>query len=361
MPATTSSLQEFEMFAIVGGYTTPDRDGRGDGINVFDVDPVSGRWSHLQHIGGLENPSLFTLNRNATRLYSVHGGRTLLSAFAIDPRSGHLTLLNQIDCQGTNPVDTALDPTERFLVIANYGNGAVAVAPLGTDGSLLPVTQSIVLVGTPGPDPKEQTSSHPHAVIFDPTGEFVIVPDKGFDCTFTFRFRDGRLEPTEQGFIRATAGAAPRHAQFHPSLPVLYINNELDSTVSVFDWTNGHATERQVVSTLAPTFTGANTTAEIATAPDGRFLYVSNRGQDNIIQFHAALDTGLLTPAGHFPTGGKRPRFFTLGPKGRHLYVANQDSDDIVVFHIDHSSGSLIPTGVRVGVGSPSAISFTGS
>jgi 6-phosphogluconolactonase len=349
------------MFAYVGGYTTPDRDGRGNGINVFDVDPVNGRWTHIQNVGGLENPSLFTVNRSATRLYSVHGGRTLLSAFAIDRESGRLTLLNQIDCGGRNPVDTALDPTERFLIVANYGNGAVAVVPVAEDGSLLPVTQSVQLPGTPGPDPKEQTSSHPHAVIFDPTGTFVIVPDKGFDCTFLFRFKDGTLEPTEQAVVPSAPGAAPRHTHFHPALPVLYVNNELDSTVSVFGFADGRATERQVVSTRAPGPVQPNTTAEIVVSPDGRFLYVSNRGQDNIAQFLIAGDSGLLTPAGHFPTDGKKPRFFTIDPSARHLYAANQDSDEITAFHVDHASGSLILTGVRISVGSPSAISFAGS
>jgi 6-phosphogluconolactonase len=349
------------MFAYVGGYTTPDRDGRGNGINVFDVDPVNGRWTHVQNVGGLENPSLFTVNRSATRLYSVHGGRTLLSAFAIDRESGRLTLLNQIDCGGRNPVDTALDPTERFLIVANYGNGAVAVVPVAEDGSLLPVTQSVQLPGTPGPDPKEQTSSHPHAVIFDPTGTFVIVPDKGFDCTFLFRFKDGTLEPTEQAVVPSAPGAAPRHTHFHPALPVLYVNNELDSTVSVFGFADGRATERQVVSTRAPGPVQPNTTAEIVVSPDGRFLYVSNRGQDNIAQFLIAGDSGLLTPAGHFPTDGKKPRFFTIDPSARHLYAANQDSDEITAFHVDHASGSLILTGVRISVGSPSAISFAGS
>ena len=185
------------MFAYVGGYTTPDRDGRGNGINVYRIDPVSGSWTHIQNVDGLENPSLFTLNRAGTRLYSVHGGRTQISAFAIDRSSGMLTLLNQVDCQGSNPVDSAFDPTEQFLVVANYGSGSVAVMPVDDDGRLLPVTQLVTLEGTPGPDPKQQASSHPHAVIFDPTGQFVIVPDKGFDRTFFFRFLDGTLRPTE--------------------------------------------------------------------------------------------------------------------------------------------------------------------
>jgi 6-phosphogluconolactonase len=346
------------MFAYVGGYTTPDRNGRGNGINVYRVDPVSGGWTHLQTVGGLENPALFTLTRDSTRLYSVHGGRTLMSAFAVDRRTGTLTLLNQVDCQGNNPVDSALDPTKRFLVIANYGSGAVAVMPIGENGDLQPVSQSIQLQGTPGPNPKEQASSHPHAVIFDPTGRYLVVPDKGFDRTFFFRFQDGRLTPTAQGFVDSAPAAAPRHTVFHPTLPVLYVNNELDSTVTVFDWAGERATERQVISTLPGGHAERNTTAEIAVSPCGRFLYVSNRGQDSIARFVVSSGTGLLSYADTVPTGGKRPRFFTLGPDARHLYAANQDSDDITVFHVDQDAGSLIPTGVRIEVGSPSAISF---
>jgi 6-phosphogluconolactonase len=346
------------MFAYVGGYTTPDRNGRGDGINVYRVDPVNGAWSHIQNVGGLENPALFTLTRDSTRLYSVHGGRTLMSAFAVDKATGKLTLLNQVDCQGNNPVDSALDPAERFLVIANYGSGAVAVMPVADDGRLLPVSQSVQLEGTPGPNPKEQASSHPHAVIFDPTGQFVIVPDKGFDRTFLFRFQNGRLIPTEQGFVQSAPGAAPRHTTFHPNLPVLYVNNELDSTVTVFGWNAGRATERQVISTLAAGHTGHNTTAEIVASPCGRYLYVSNRGQDSIVRFVIAPDSGRLTYAATVSTGGVRPRFFTLGPDAKQLYAANQDSDDITVFDIGLDSGDLTPTGVRVSAGSPSAISF---
>ena len=218
------------MFAYIGGYTTPDRDGRGNGINVYNVQP-GGAWTRIQTVGNLENPSLFTLNAAQTRLYTVHGGRSLVSAFTIDAVTGHLTLLNQVDPGGGNPVDLALDPTERFLVVANYGAGTVAVLPLGEDGELNPPSQLVTLEGRPGPNPKEQSSSHPHGVIFDPGGQFVIVPDKGFDKTFIFRFEDGRLSPTEQAAVVARPGAAPRHCAFHPKLPVLYVNNELDSTV----------------------------------------------------------------------------------------------------------------------------------
>lgn len=348
------------MFAYVGGYTTPDRDGRGNGINVYRMDPASGAWTHIQHIGGLENPSLFTLNRDSTRLYSVHGGRELISAFSVDRATGHLTLINQQNCLGNNPVDAALDPTERHLVIANYTTGTVAVMPLAEDGSLQPVSQVHVLMGTPGPDPVQQPSSHPHAVIFDPSGRFVIVPDKGFDCTFIFRFENAGITPTDQGSVPSRAGAAPRHTVFHPTLPILYVNNELDSTVTAFLWNRdtGHATESQTVTTLPDGHAGRNTTAEIATSADGRFLYVSNRGQDSVVLYAIDPVTGHLSYRGHTPTGGVRPRFFAIDPDGQHLYAANQDSDDITAFRIDPATGSVTPTGLVIKVGSPSAISF---
>ena len=346
------------MFAYVGCYTTPDRDGRGDGIRVYRVNNMGDPWTEVQRVGGLENPSLFTLRRDQSVLYSVHGGRNLLSAFSVDRASGRLTLLNQIDCQGNNPVDCALDPSERFLVVGNYGTGTVAVMPLEADGRLAQVSQLVTLTGTPGPDPVQQSSSHPHAVIFDPSGEYVIVPDKGFDKTFLFRFSAGRVEPTEQASIASKPGAAPRHTTFHPSLPILYVNNELDSTVTVFEWNAGHATEAQVISTIPGGHEGRNTTAEITASPCGRFLYVSNRGQDSVVLFRVTPGTGRLTYAGNTPTGGRRPRFFTLDLTGQRLYAANQDSDDITGFRIDTATGIPRPMGVVARTGSPSAISF---
>ena len=348
------------MFAYIGGYTTPDRDGRGNGINVYRIDGESGEWTHLQNIGGLENPSLVTLNRAGTRLWSVHGGRNLISAFSVDRTTGHLTLLNQQNCGGTNPVDTALDATERHLVVANYGTGSVAVMPIGEDGTVLPVSQSFTLEGTPGPDPVHQSQSHPHASIFDPSGRFIVIPDKGFDRTFFFSFDNGRIAPTAQGSIASKTGAAPRHTIFHQTLPVLYVNNELDSTVSVFHWNSntGHATEVQVTTTIPGGHAGRNTTAEIAVSHCGRFLYVSNRGRDEIVLYDIDQRTGHLDFVESCPTGGKRPRFFTLDIAGERIFVANQDSDDITVFRIDSDTGRLAPTGNRIEVGSPSAISL---
>jgi len=349
------------MFAYVGGYTTADRDGRGDGIHVYRIAGPGAAWTGIQHVDGLANPSLFTPRQDGRVLFSVHGGRDHVSAFGIAAETGRLTLLSQMPCGGNNPVDAALPPGARHLVVANYGSGSVAVMPLEPDGRLLPVHQLFQLPGNPGPDPVQQAASHPHAAIFDPSGRYVIVPDKGFDCTFVFCFdaEAGRIELTAQGPVPSRPGAAPRHCVFHPSLPILYVNNELDSTVTVYRWASdsGALAEAQAVSTLPPGHSGKNTTAEIAVAPDGRFLYVSNRGRDDIALFSIAAD-GLLCPLGNTPTGGSKPRFFTLDPAGDFLFAANQDSDDITGFRIDKATGQIAPTGQRISVGSPSAITL---
>ncbi|MBO0711403.1 MAG: lactonase family protein [Acetobacteraceae bacterium] len=346
------------MFAYVGGYTTADRNGRGDGIRVYRTGDPGREWDEVQHLGHLENPSLFTLRRDGSVLYSVHGARTLVSAFRRNPANGTLSLINQRPCGGANPVDLALDPTERFLVVANYASGTVAVLPLGADGAIEDVSAVHELTGRPGPDPEQQSSSHPHAVIFDPTGRFVIVPDKGYDAVFVFRFEAGRLALTHS--VASLAGAAPRHCAFHPSLPLLYVNNELDSTVCLYRWDAGRIAPTQFVRTLAGGNALRNTTAEIAVAPDGRFVYVSNRGADSIAIFAAASGSGRLRYVGSERTCGKTPRFFTLDPGGTTLFVANQDSDTIVSFGRDREQGTLTQEGVVARCGSPSAISLVG-
>lgn len=344
------------MRAYVGGYTTADRDGRGDGIHVYRI-AADGAWVEEQHIGGLENPSLFTLRRDNSVLYSVHGARQLLSAFRVDAGSGQLSLINQIDSGGLNPVDSALDPSERFLIVPNYSSGNVAVVPLAEDGALGTVAQVYVLPGTTGPDTAHQQGAMPHGVIFDPSGKFAIVPDKGRDAVFIFRFEAGRIELHQM--MPARPGSAPRHCIFHPHMPILYVNNELDSTVTVYAWDAaiGAIAPMQIIDTAPPGFPARNTTAEIQVSPDGRFVYVSNRGHNSIACF-AVGDDGRLRRLGHTPTRGRTPRFFTLSADGTRLFAANQDSDNIVFYSVDRHSGALSPTGVEIRVGSPSAISL---
>jgi 6-phosphogluconolactonase len=351
------------MHAYVGSFTTAQRMARGDGIHVYRADPATGAWTHIQHIGDLVNPSYLALSRDQRFLYSVHGDENYATAFALDPATGQAKLLNRAATGGRNGVREAVDPSGKFLVMANYASGSVAVLAIAPDGSLKDQHQLVQLPGEPGPHKVEQMSSHPHDIVFDPSGRFVLVPDKGLDRVFVFRFDaiTGRLTPTEQGSVKSRPGAGSRHLAFHPKLPIVWVLNELDSTIATyrFDTEHGTLTPVQVMSTLPTDFTGYSTTAEIAVSPDGRFVYGSNRGHDSVTIF-AANPEGLLSIVGWQPSQGAGPRFIGLDPAGRFLQAANEQGDNVVTFRVDAASGKLTPTGQVVKNTSPVTIVFTG-
>ncbi|SPE35949.1 fragment of putative 6-phosphogluconolactonase, YbhE-type (part 1/2) [Candidatus Sulfopaludibacter sp. SbA6] len=222
------------VYAYVGCYTTAQRYARGDGIHVYRVDPGTGAWSHVQHVGDLVNPSFLVVHPDRRSLYSVHGDESYAMSFSLDRETGRLTERNRVETGGRNGVHQAIDPSGRFLLVANYSTGSVSVLPISPDGALAGPVQVVTLQGQPGPHRIEQTSSHPHHIVFDPSGRYVIVPDKGLDRIFIFRFDPdgGKLTATEQGAAVARAGSGPRHAAFHPTLPVTWVVNEIGSTIA---------------------------------------------------------------------------------------------------------------------------------
>ena len=349
------------MLAYVGGYTSKDRNGRGDGINVYRVDEGSGAWSHVQCLGDLVNPSWLTLDPHRPVLYSAHGEEKEATAYAIEPATGRLRVLNRQPTQGKNGVRLGIEASGRYLVCANYSSGTVAVLPIEPNGSVGALRDLVPLTGKTGPHPTEQTSAHPHDVAFDPRGRFCLVPDKGLDAIFVFRVDEGgKLVPGAPASVASRPGAGPRHAGFHPTGPFAYVLNELDSTLTAyrFDAATGALEPRQTLTTLPPGWNGRNTTSEIAVAASGRFVYASNRGHDSVVVFAVEPGTGALSPVAWEPTQGKTPRFIALDPAGATLYAANQDSDTIVAFRVDRQSGTLTPTGNVVPAGSPSTIVF---
>ncbi len=351
-------------FVYVGSFTTAQRKARGDGIHVYRVDPTTGAWTHVQHIGGLINPSFLALSPDQRFLYSVHGDGDQATAFALDRASGQGKLLNQGATGGKNGVRQAVDPTGKFLVVANYASGSAAVLPIAPDGSLKDQHQLVALPGEPGPHRAEQASSHPHDIVFDPSGRFVLVPDKGLDRVFVFRFdgATGRLTAAEPDSVKTRPGAGPRHLAFHPKLPIAWVLNELDSTAATYRWDaeRGTLTPIQVITTLPTDFTGSSTTAEIAVSPDGRFVYCSNRGHDSVALFAVNATDGSLSPVGWQSTQGRGPRFIGLDPAGRFLHAANEQGDTVVTFRVDTGSGKLTPTGEVTKNASPVTIVFTG-
>jgi 6-phosphogluconolactonase len=331
-----------------GTYTT----GSAQGIYRFSFATSSGALTPLGLAAAMPNPSFLAVPPDGRCLYAVsegpRTGRASVHAFAIDRQTGALGFLNAQSSGGDGPCHLCLARTGRAVLVANYGAGSVARLPLAPDGSLCPATDVMQHHGA-SVHPTRQTGPHAHAAIPSPDGRFALVPDLGLDRILLYRLdpATGRLQPHDPPWVAVTPGAGPRHLAFHPTLPCAYLANELDNTLLVFAWDarRGTLDARQTVAALPPDFAGESSLAEVAPAPDGRFLYASNRGHDSLAVFRVQAETGLLAAAGHVPTLGHTPRHFTLHPSGAWLLAANQDTDAIVVFRRDADSGMLTPAG----------------
>jgi 6-phosphogluconolactonase (cycloisomerase 2 family) len=347
-------------YAYVGARTTKERNARGNGINVFRVDAKTGAWTHVQLVGDLVNPSFLAFDRSGKFLYTIHGDLSDITSFSINEETGELTQINRQSTEGKNPVHLAIDPTNRFVVVANHITSSLALLTREPDGSLGPVIDLVTLEGEIGPHRAEQPFPKPHQVEFDPSGKYIAVPDKGLDLVFTYEIdAAGKLRASTEP-AQAREGAGPRHVAFHPSGGLAYVINELDSTVTAYRFSpeTGALEPFQRLTALPDTFTGNSRASEIAVSPDGRFVYASNRGHDSIAIFAAEEGSGRLTPAGWQASGGRTPRFFAIDPNYQRLLVANEDTDTIVSFDIDRSDGSLRPVGEPVKIGSPVCIVF---
>jgi 6-phosphogluconolactonase len=360
-PSPDQAGGERQFFAYTGCRTSRERNARGDGINVYRVDASTGRWEHVQLLPDLVNPSFLELDAARRTLYTVHGDSSEVSSFRIDPATGRLSPLNQQSTHGKNPVHLAIDPTGRLMVIPNHVTSSLVVLPIREDGSLGEVIDLYELKGKIGPHRVEQPFAKPHQTEFDPAGRFILVPDKGLDCVWTFRLdKAGKLYTAEPPLVPAREGSGPRHIAFHKSLPLAFVLNELDSTVTSYryDAVDGKLDPLQIVSSLSESFTGNSRASEIAVSADGRFVYASNRGFDSVAVFAVDPANGWLHAVDFQVSEGKTPRFFAIDPTGRFMYVANEESDTIITFVIDRDTGKLARTGDVVRSGSPVCIVF---
>jgi 6-phosphogluconolactonase len=319
------------------------------------------------------------VNGAGTRLYSANetdrqgeNKEGTVSAFAVDRATGTLKLLNTVRSGGAGPTYVSLHPSGKFLLVANYFGGSVAVLPITEDGRLGPATDVQAPVGKIGPTTAKNAPpgsfafsghdrTHAHMIQADPAGRFVLHVDLGLDQIFVWKFdaRAGKLTPNDPPSVALPPGDGPRHFHFHPNGRWLYSVQEEGSTVVLFDYdaAAGRLTARQTVSTLPPGFAGSNFCSEILVSGDGRFVYVGNRLHDSIGIFAVGKD-GTLSYVGEEWTRGNYPRSFAFEPTGRFLYCCNQRGDNVATFRADAKSGGLAFTGQYTAVGNPSCVVF---
>jgi len=351
-----------EMLVYIGTYTSGK--SKSEGIYIYKLNLASGALESYKTVKNVVEPSFLAIDKSKKYLYAVNetveyeGKQSgAVSAFAINQKTGDLEFLNKQPSLGGAPCHVSVSDNGKFVLVANYVGGNVAVFPVGKDGKLGASIDLEQHSGS-GANKERQEAAHAHSIMLDENNRFVFANDLGIDKVMIYEFdkQSGKLKPNSaQPFYQTKAGAGPRHFKFHPNEKFAFVINELDMTISslAYNAKQGMLKEIQIVPTLPADFSGANTCADIHVAPNGKFLYGSNRGHDSIVSYRIDEKTGKLEYVEHTSTGGKTPRNFAIDPDGQFLLAANQNSDSIVVFRIDEKSGKLEPTGKTAQVPSP--------
>ncbi len=349
----------------VGTYTD---DHRSAGIYMVRMEPATGVLHLVGAAASTANPSFLVPARGGRFVYAVNETEQFegkptgaVSAFRSDGAAGALSFVDQKPSSGGAPCYVTTDRTGRHLLVANYVGGSVTVLPVRADGGVGDATATVQHEGK-GAKPDRQSGPHAHCIIPDPANRFVLVADLGLDQVLTYRFDASAGTLAAVSHATLAPGAGPRHLAFHPNGRVVYVVNELDSTVTTFgyDAASGRLTARQTVPSIGEHATGENAPADVHVHRSGRYLYMSNRGHDTIAVFAIDPAKSTLTQVEQVPTGGKWPRNFALDPSGRFLYVANQRSDSIVGFRVAAATGRLTPTGQSLELPVPVCLRFVG-
>ena len=360
--AAKDSARNYVLF--VGTYTEKE----SKGIYAYRYAAATGELTPLGLAAETTNPSFLAVDPSQRFLYAVNEVATYqgaasggVSAFSIDRGTGKLTFLNQVASRGADPCYVSVDKTGKYVLVANYTGGSVAVFPVLKDGRL---GDSSAFIQETGSSVNRERQEGPHAHWIETTSDnrVAVAADLGVDRLHLYRFdaTRGTLGENDPAFAALEPGAGPRHVAFHPGRKFVYVTNELNSTVTSFsyDWRRGEMTRLHTVSTLPADFSGKSSTAEIHVHPNGRFLYVSNRGHDSITVFAIDGADGTLTTVDRVSTQGKTPRNFEIDPTGTRLLAANQASGNVVVFQIDGRTGKLTPTGMTLQVPAPVCLTF---
>jgi 6-phosphogluconolactonase len=350
----------------VGTYT--EEGSKSKGIYAYRYDAGTHQISSLGLVAETTNPSFVAPSPDGHFLYAVNelgnykgpnsGG---VSAFSIDRKTGKLTFLNEVASRGADPCYIVVDKSGKYVLVANYTGGSVAVFPILADGKLGEATAFVQHTGK-GPNAERQEGPHAHSIDLSPDQRFAMVDDLGLDELLVYKFdgAKGTLTPNDPPFAKLDAGAGPRHFALRPDGKFAYVVAEIGHTVTVFsnDAANGKLQTLQTITTLPKDFKGRNDDAEIQMHPSGKFLYASNRGDDSIAIYAIDESKGMLTAVGIVPTGGKEPRSFEIDPTGTLLFAENQKSDSIVIFKIDQKTGQLTPDVRLLDVPSPVCLKF---
>ncbi len=353
---TTCGCGENPKF-FAGGYTK----GEENGMFVYEMDKKSGAVKLLSQADAGPNPSYFSYSPENKLMYAANevemflgqpgGGLTTLR---YNDSDASLVKINEMVVPFGGPCYISMSPDRRYLFMANYGSGSVAVVRLNDKGIPESVTDTVRYIA------ERPFRSNPHMVMSDPLGNHVFVTDLGHDRFVVYEFDavNGKLIQAENGIVEVGEGSGPRHFTFSADASRMYLINELGSTMMTFSNDHkGNLTHMQTISTRGFNSVEKNYPGDVHKGENGEYIYGSNRGENSIVIYKVAFD-GTLDLAGHITCGGDWPRNFVIDPSGGFLLVGNQRSDNIALFKINKRTG--IPEGPveNVVIQSPACLKF---
>jgi len=355
---TISFLLTFNLFAqstyvFLGSY---NRDKSAEAIQVYQLDTLSGKLVKFTSVKNVVNPSYLTVSPNGKFVYACTDTKTpnagSISSFEFNPAAKSLTFLNSQRSGGENPVYVAVHKSGKWIANANYTEGSVSVFPILENGKIDSIAQNFQYMD--GSMHKErQTRSHVHSSVFSHQFDYLFLPDLGADKIRCYAFDENQKKPlmeTKNPFTKTDLEAGPRHFTFHPNQKFGYCIEEMAGQISVYKYENenGVLNKIQRIATHTDKIKEGFESSDIHISPDGKFLYATNRGQENNIAIFSIDENGLLKNIGYQSTLGKHPRIFAIDESGKFLVASNVLTGNVIVFRRDSKTGLLKKVGKEI-------------
>ncbi|MAS96797.1 MAG: 3-carboxymuconate cyclase [Verrucomicrobiales bacterium] len=331
-----------------------------EGIYRATFDPDTGKITEPVLAAEIGSPGWVVLNSDKTRLYSTsNDDKGSVAAFNVN-EDGSLTLINKQPIGDGGAACLCLDNDDKILFSAQYGGGSTAAFPINEDGSIGERTALIEHEGS-GPNKDRQKAPHPHWTGVSPDNRFLFVPDLGIDKVMTYEIDHDNATLKEHGFGQGVPGGGPRHMKFSPDGSKIYLLNELEMSVTVFDY-DAEAGTMEAIQTIESCPEDIrevpSKSSEIRVHPSGKFVYAANRGHDTIAAYTVDPNTGELTFVEREAIRGSWPRNFNIDSTGQWLFCGGRYSNTISVFEIDQETGNIIFSGNIVNCPSPICLEF---
>ncbi|MGL2963549.1 lactonase family protein [Flavobacterium sp. RSB2_4_14] len=350
-----AQAQQNNVNLLIGTYTNSCE---SKGIYVYDFNLKTAETNLKATTENVINPSFLTISEDKKQVFSVNenGEQSEVSAFNYSMENGTLSLVNSTSSEGADPCYLINDG--KHVLVATYSGGTISVFEKMNDGSLQ--FQQKYIHNGKSINVSRQEKSHLHMVQFTPDKQYVLATDLGADCIYVYKYnpaeRNTVLEP--KSVIKIKTGSGPRHFTFSKDGKYVYLIQELDGTLTIFEYNDGNLKMLQETSVVKEDFKGETSAADIHISPDGKFLYATNRGTANDITCFEIKKSGKLKLKQSTSSLGKGPRNFAIDPSGNFLLVAHQYTNEVVIFKINKTTGELSDSGKRIALCSPVCLVF---